>query len=204
MVFHVLHFDSHRSAARKPLQCCLYISATSTPRREASPRSSSSPSVLSRLLNRLTSLQVTSMVQRGDAATETTSVLSMKPLPTAHCQRHRALHHRGDPDQFPTTGQTFVDSLSHRVHIVIGKCACMVPSPSHTKAFGLRPNDQSCHHETWFHLDFVDWRNTRSQHGEHDRRILLKERPAPLHRGAQKRRISGWNYERPVQPLARS
>ena len=58
------------------------------------------------------------------------------------------------------------------------------------KVLGLRPKDQSCHHETWLHLDFVDWRNTRSQHGEHDRRILLKERPAPPHLGAQKRRIS--------------
>ena len=37
----------NQSASRKPLQCCLYISATSTPRRQASPRSSSAPSVLS-------------------------------------------------------------------------------------------------------------------------------------------------------------
>ena len=28
------------------------------------------------------------------------------------------------------------------------------------KVPGLRPNDQSSHHETWLHLDFVDWRNT--------------------------------------------
>ena len=28
------------------------------------------------------------------------------------------------------------------------------------KVLGLRPNDQSSHHETWLHLDFVDWRNT--------------------------------------------
>ena len=69
----------------------------------------------------MTWLQVISMVQRGDAATETTSVLSTKPLQTEHCQRRRALHHSGDPDQFQTTGQTSVDSLSHRVQIVIGK-----------------------------------------------------------------------------------
>ena len=54
------------------------------------------------------------------------------------------------------------------------------------KVLGPRPKDQSCHHETWLHLDFVDWRNTRS----HDRRILLKERPAPPHLGTQKRSIS--------------
>ena len=58
------------------------------------------------------------------------------------------------------------------------------------KTLGLRPTDQSCHHETWLHLDFVDWRNTRSQHGEHDRRIFLKGLPVPPHQGAQKRRIS--------------
>ena len=28
------------------------------------------------------------------------------------------------------------------------------------RTLGLRPTDQSCHHETWLHLDFVDWRNT--------------------------------------------
>ena len=53
------------------------------------------------------------------------------------------------------------------------------------KILGLRPTDQSCHHETWFQ-DFVNWRNTRSQHGEHDRRIFLKERPVPPHQGAIK------------------
>ena len=45
------------------------------------------------------------------------------------------------------------------------------------KVLGLRPNDQSCHHGTWIHLEFVDWRSTQSHHEEHDRRILLKERP---------------------------
>ena len=27
------------------------------------------------------------------------------------------------------------------------------------KVLGLRPNDQSCHHETWLHLQFVEWSN---------------------------------------------
>ena len=58
------------------------------------------------------------------------------------------------------------------------------------KTLGLRPTNQSCHHETWLHLDFVDWRNSQSHHEEPDRRILLKERPAPHHHGQQKRRIS--------------
>ena len=58
------------------------------------------------------------------------------------------------------------------------------------KTLGLRPTDQSCYHETWLHLDFVDWRNSQSHHEEPDRRILLKERPVPHHHGQQKRRIS--------------
>ena len=58
------------------------------------------------------------------------------------------------------------------------------------KTVGLRPTDQSCHHETRLHLDIVDWRNSRSHYGEPDRRILLKERRAPHHHGQHKRRIS--------------
>ena len=41
--------------------------------------------------------------------------------------------HCGDPDQFPTSRQTSVDSFSHGVQIVIGKCACTVRSLSHVK-----------------------------------------------------------------------
>ena len=58
------------------------------------------------------------------------------------------------------------------------------------ETLGLRPTDQSCHHETWFHLEFVEWRNTQSHHEEHDRRILLKERPTACRHGQQKRHIS--------------
>ena len=58
------------------------------------------------------------------------------------------------------------------------------------KTPGLRTTDQSCHHETRLHLEFVDWRSTQSHHEEHDRRILLKERPTACPNGQQKRRIS--------------
>ena len=58
------------------------------------------------------------------------------------------------------------------------------------KALGLRPTDQSCHREIWLHLDFVDWRSAQSHHDRQDRRILLKERPAPYHYGQQKRCIN--------------
>ena len=45
MFFHVPHFGVNQKAGRNNLQCSLYISATSTPRRKALPRSSSSLSV---------------------------------------------------------------------------------------------------------------------------------------------------------------
>ena len=54
------------------------------------------------------------------------------------------------------------------------------------KTLGLRPTDQSCDHETWLHLEFVDWPSTPSHHEEYDRRILLKECLTACHHGQQK------------------
>ena len=58
------------------------------------------------------------------------------------------------------------------------------------RTLGLRPTDQSCHHETWLHLDFVACSNTWSKQGDHDRHISLEEGPAACSYGNQKRRIS--------------
>ena len=58
------------------------------------------------------------------------------------------------------------------------------------KTIGLRATDQSCHHETWLHLDFVDWSNTWSRKDDYERHISLRERPADCSYGTQKRRIS--------------
>ena len=71
-----------------------------------------------------------------------------------------ALHHCGDEDRFQTTGLTSVGSLkplgSDRYCKVRMYGAFSIPR----KSLGPRPTDQSCHHETWLHLDFVDWRNS--------------------------------------------
>ena len=40
------------------------------------------------------------------------------------------------------------------------------------QTLGLRPTDQSCHHEVWLHIDLVGWSNR----DEPDQRIRLKER----------------------------
>ena len=130
------------------------------------------------------------MGQRGGAAIETTSVPLKKPLRTALCQRRRALHHCGDLDRSQTTGLSFVGSLNRLNQIGIGRYDFMVLFSIPHKTPGLRPTDRSCHHETWLHLEFVDWRSTQSHHEEHDRRILLKERPTACPYGQQKRRTS--------------
>ena len=46
------------------------------------------------------------------------------------------------------------------------------------QALGLRPNDLSCHHETWLPLHFVDWNNKWFYQAHHNGNIRLKERPA--------------------------
>ena len=58
------------------------------------------------------------------------------------------------------------------------------------EALGIRPTDQSCHHEVWLHLDFVEWRSAQSHHEKHHGRILLKERSTPCHHSKQKGHIS--------------
>ena len=45
------------------------------------------------------------------------------------------------------------------------------------QALGLRANDQSCHHETWMHLHFVDWSNQWNHQVYYNGNILLRERP---------------------------
>ena len=55
--------------------------------------------------------------------------------------------------------------------------------------FGVRPNDQSCHHEAWLHLDFFGWHDVQPQREKHCQRILLKERSSPYY-GNRSGRIS--------------
>ena len=133
---------------------------------------------------------VISMVHRGNAAAETTSVLLTKPLLTAPCLSHQALHHCRGPGSIPNNSADVCGFLeppgSDRYWKVRTHDAFFIPR----KTLALRPTDQSCHRKTWLHLDFADWRNTWVPQGEHGRHISLKERPASYHHGQQKRRIS--------------
>ena len=92
-------------------------------------------------------------------------------------QHHRQLPHLREPgaqsDQaYPvakrlnTLLRFTVDFSNHRVLI------------DFRKTLGLRPTDQSCHHETWLHLDFVDGSNKWSNQDDYDGNIHLKERAA--------------------------
>ena len=44
------------------------------------------------------------------------------------------------------------------------------------ETLGFRPKDQSCHHEVWLHLDFVGNQFAHEPRGNHEQRVLLKER----------------------------
>ena len=54
----------------------------------------------------------------------------------------------------------------------------------------IRSSDLSCHHETWLHLDFVDWNWSQPRCEESAQRVQLKERPAPYQYGQGKKNIS--------------
>ena len=75
---------------------------------------------------------------------------------------------------------------SHRFWKVHKHGAFSIPR----KTLGPRPTDQSCHHEAWLHLDFVDWNNRWSKHDVSEQHISLKERPADYPYGTPKRRMS--------------
>ena len=129
----------------------------------------------------------------------TISALLLKPLLTAPCQRHRGPHHCGDPSPIPNNWADvcgfFKFPGSQRLWRVSKHGAFSI----HWKALGLRPNDQSCHHETWLHLHFVDWNSRWSRQAHHNGNIRLKERP--------QKKEHVWSNERPfplvvnAQPL---
>ena len=99
------------------------------------------------------------MAPRGVVAAVTISVLSMKYLLIVPCLRRRAPHHCGDLDPFRTIGLMSLVFSSPLALSASGESINMVLFSIPRQALGLRPSDQSCHHETWLHLHFVDWNN---------------------------------------------
>ena len=134
------------------------------------------------------------MEQLGDVAATTISVLLMKPLLIVPCLRHRASQPLWGPGSIPNNWADVCGFLkppaSQRFWKVSKHGAFSIPR----KALGLRPNDQSCHHETWLHLHFVDWNNKSIHQAYFNGNIRLKERPAGSSFGTQKRNISEVTY----------
>ena len=131
------------------------------------------------------------MAQPGVVAAVTISVLLTKSFLTVPCLRRRAPHHCGDLEPSRTIGQTSVGFLnppllpgSQRFWKVCKHGAFSIPR----QALGLRSSDQSCHHETWLHLHFVDWNNNWNHQAHYNGNIRLKERPASSGNRSQKRR----------------
>ena len=85
--------------------------------------------------------------------------------------------YRGDLDCFLASGPMFVDSLHFLVRMGTGKFGFSVLF--HHETLAIRPTDQRCHHEAWFHFDWFAW-GTAPTWDKHDRKILLKERSAPF------------------------
>ena len=118
------------------------------------------------------------MAPRGVIAAVTISVLLMKPLLIVLCLRHGAPHRIGDPDPSRTIGLTYVVFSSPLALSASEESTNMVSFPFLASSLDLRPSDQSCYHETWLHLYFVDWNNKWNHQAYHNGNIRLKERPA--------------------------
>ena len=63
------------------------------------------------------------------------------------------------------------------------------------ETLGLRPRDQSCHHEVWLHLDLVGNQYAHEPRGNHEQRVLLQERscPYPSYKEKMYRPVDRWN-----------
>ena len=90
--FHVPYFVDHQSAARSSVQCCPYISATSTPRRMASTRSSSSLFVP---ISQEVDLVASDFNGSAWRCRSRNNLITIDELPIVPCLRQRAPYHCG-------------------------------------------------------------------------------------------------------------
>ena len=176
---HAPHFAVPQSVVRSSLRCCPCISATSTPKRKALPRSSSKLFVLIMIYQEV---DLAAGDFNGTAwrcrSRDNLKIRLMKPLLIVPCLRHGGptpLWGTRTPSR--TTGQTSVYFSNHPALSVSGKVSKHGAFSIPLKTLGLRPNDQECHHETWLHLHFVDWGNKWSNQAYCNGNIRLKEQP---------------------------
>ena len=150
----VPHFVDYHSAARRLSQfCSLHISNIYAHKR----------CIANKLILTIRAImigqQIDVVADFNGTAWRCSNKYYRRSLCRLYCHR-QALHHCGGPVRFQTTGLTSVDSLSRRVQIGVGKCACTVHSPFLAKLLVyVQPSKV-------VNLEFVDWRSTQSQHGE--------------------------------------
>ena len=84
-------------------------------------------------------------------------------------------------------------------------CGFIKPPDSNERWKVRQTDQQSCHHEVWLHLDFVERRSGQSHCERHEGRLFLKERSAvPLqqtkvsHRRGYKRPFAIFKMGRPT------
>ena len=101
------------------------------------------------------------MVPPGDADQVTNSgatALLRGRLPTRSCQFHVALQHCGGPGGVPGEWPMCVGSSSHLVSKLSGIFGMHGAFEINDEILGIKPTDQSCHHEVWIHLLHVNAR----------------------------------------------
>ena len=49
----------------------------------------------------------------------------------------------------------------------------------HRDTLGVRPKDQSCHHEVWLHLDLVGNQYAHESRGKHEQRVPPQRKVLP-------------------------
>ena len=151
--------------------------------RSAEPRKMcQSQSVLLCNRNRLTWSRATSTVRRGVERTMKVNGVTARLKRRSQTQTHRlrtALHPCGDPVASQTNGQTCAGSETewqirmHGAHEI------------NREVLGIKPTDQSCHHEVWIHLlQVTAWKVIRESKGSaiterQDWRPYAKKRPTP-------------------------
>ena len=137
----------------------LHISSICAKKKDLS-RKSSRPFVFSRSLKTLISLQAISMAQLGVVAAATISVTPPGPTPL------------WGPRSIPNS---WADVCGIQRFWKVNKHGAF---STLRQALGLRSSGQSCHRETWLHLQIVEWSNRWNHQAHYNGNIRLKERRA--------------------------
>ena len=122
------------------------------------------------------------MALRGVVVVVTISVLLMKCFLIVPSLRHRAPPLWG-PRSIPNDWADvcgFVKPPASQRFWKVNKTWCHGAFSIPRQALGLRPSDQSRHHDTWLHLHFVDWNNKWNHEAHFNGNLRLKEQPASV------------------------